>query len=242
MNANEVYAPNYNDGDKVVLVRYPHGGIFELPELTVNNKGPAKKVLGTSAPDAIGIHPSVATKLSGADFDGDTVYVLPNNNRKIKTGNSLDDLKDFSPNKYAVDHKTISPKNKQTQMGVVSNLITDMTIEGATEPELARAVRHSMVVIDSEKHNLDWKQSAKDNGIAALQKRYQTYISPVDGKVHVGASTLVSKSKQSVQVGGIKEKYIDKRTGKTKTTIKGGEKVALVDILMMLMLCHQELL
>ena len=45
MNANEVYAPNYNDGDKVVLVRYPHGGIFELPELTVNNKGPAKKVL-----------------------------------------------------------------------------------------------------------------------------------------------------------------------------------------------------
>ena len=230
MNANEVYAPNYNDGDKVVLVRYPHGGIFELPELTVNNKGPAKKVLGNSTPDAIGIHPSVATKLSGADFDGDTVYVLPNNNRKIKVGKSLDDLKDFNPNKYQVDHKTISPKNKQTQMGVVSNLITDMTIKGASDSELARAVRHSMVVIDSQKHKLDWKQSAKDNGIAALQKRYQTYVSPLDGKVHVGASTLVSKSKQSVQVGGIKEKYIDKRTGKTKTTIKGGEKVALVDM------------
>ena len=230
MNANEVYAPNYNDGDKVVLVRYPHGGIFELPELTVNNKGPAKKVLGNSAPDAIGIHPSVATKLSGADFDGDTVYVLPNNNRKIKVGKSLDDLKDFNPNKYQVDHTTISPKNKQTQMGVVSNLITDMTIKGASDAELARAVRHSMVVIDSQKHKLDWKQSAKDNGIAALQKRYQTYVSPLDGKVHVGASTLVSKSKQSVQVGGIKEKYIDKRTGKTKTTIKGGEKVALVDM------------
>lgn len=230
MNANEVYAPNYNDGDKVVLVRYPHGGIFELPELTVNNKGPAKKVLGTSAPDAIGIHPSVATKLSGADFDGDTVYVLPNNNRKIKVSKSLDDLKDFNPNKYQVDHKTISPKNKQTQMGVVSNLITDMTIKDASDSELARAVRHSMVVIDSEKHNLDWKQSAKDNGIAALQKRYQTYISPLDGKVHTGASTLISKSKQTVQVGGTKEKYVDKRTGKTKTTIKGGEKVALVDM------------
>ena len=230
MNANEVYAPNYNDGDKVVLVRYPHGGIFELPELTVNNKGPAKKVLGNSAPDAIGIHPSVATKLSGADFDGDTVYVLPNNNRKIKVGKSLDDLKDFNPNKYQVDHKTISPKNKQTQMGVVSNLITDMTIKGASDSELARAVRHSMVVIDSEKHKLDWKQSAKDNGIAALQKRYQTYVSPLDGKVHTGASTLVSKSKQTVQVGGSKEKYIDKQTGKTKTKIKGGEKVALVDM------------
>ena len=248
MNANEVYAPNYNDGDRVVLVRYPHGGIFELPELTVNNKGPAKAVLGNKAPDAIGIHPSVATKLSGADFDGDTVYVLPNNNRKIKTANSLDELKDFNPNKYAVDHKTITPKNKQTQMGIVSNLITDMTIKDASDSELARAVRHSMVVIDSEKHNLDWKQSAKDNGIAALQKRYQTYISPVDGKVHVGASTLISKSKSSMQVGGVKEKYIDKRTGKTKTRIVNvkekyvdpetgktkiklnGEKVALIDM------------
>ena len=48
-------------------------------------------------------------------------------------------------------------------MGDVSNLITDMTIKGANNDELARAVRHSMVVIDSEKHNLDVKASARDN-------------------------------------------------------------------------------
>jgi len=40
---NEIYAPNFRDGEKVVLVRYPHGGIFEIPELTVNNRHPESK-------------------------------------------------------------------------------------------------------------------------------------------------------------------------------------------------------
>ena len=39
-------------------------------------------------------------------------------------------------------------RNTQTEMGKVSNLITDMTLKGATQDELARAVRHSMVVIE----------------------------------------------------------------------------------------------
>ena len=43
-------------------------------------------------------------------------------------------------------------------MGEISNLITDMTLAGATEPELARAVKHSMVVIDAAKHELDYKK------------------------------------------------------------------------------------
>ena len=194
----EVYAPNYKDGSKVVLVRYPHGGTFELPELTVNNKHKEGKRAIGNAIDAIGIHPAVAKKLSGADFDGDTVYVLPNNNKsmKIKTSPSLDGLKDFDPNIYHVDGpKTITPKGKQIQMGIVSNLITDMTLHNATQSEICRAVKHSMVVIDSEKHNLDWKQSAIDNGIAALHKKYQ-------GKSTGGASTLISKAK--------KEEYVDK--------------------------------
>lgn len=229
MNPNEVYAPNYKDGERVVLVRYPHGGIFEIPELIVNNKGPAKRTLG-NAIDAIGIHPSVATKLSGADFDGDTVYVMPNNDKKIKVSRSLAELKNFDPMSYQVDHKTITPKAKQTQMGVVSNLITDMTIKGASQSEIARAVRHSMVVIDSEKHNLDYKQSARDNGISALQKTYQTHISPLDGKQHAGASTLVSQSKKEILVGATKEKYVDPKTGKSKTRLVGGEKVALIDL------------
>lgn len=198
MKPTEVYAPNYPNGSKVVLVRYPHGGIFELPELTVNNKQPqAKKMIG-NAIDAIGIHPSVAQKLSGADFDGDSVYVLPNNKKglKIQTAPSLEGLKNFDPNQYAVTTgKTITPEMKQKQMGIVSNLITDMTIKNAPTTDIVRAVRHSMVVIDSEKHNLDWKQSKIDNGIEALHKKYQ-------GKSTGGAATLISKSKQS--------QYVDK--------------------------------
>lgn len=208
MKPNEVYAPNYKDGERVVLVRYPHGGTFELPELTVNNKGPARKTLG-KATDAIGIHPSVAHKLSGADFDGDTVTVIPNNHGKIRTSKALKELEHFDPNVYKVDHATITPKYKQTQMGIVSNLITDMTIKGASTAEIARAVKHSMVVIDSEKHKLNYKQSAIDNSVGALQKKYQTYISAVDGKKHVGASTLISRSKQDVRV-------VNEKTGKTE--------------------------
>ena len=61
-------------------------------------------------------------------------------------------------------------KKTDTEMGKISNLITDMTIIGATDDELARAVRHSMVVIDAEKHHLDYKQSEKDNNIQALSR------------------------------------------------------------------------
>lgn len=214
MKATEVYAPNYKNGEKVVLVRYPHGGTFELPELTVNNKNKkAKGVLG-NALDAIGIHPSVAQKLSGADFDGDTVYVIPNNQKKIKTSRSLKELANFDPNSYHVDYKTITPERKQKLMGQVSNLITDMTIKGATQSEIARAVKHSMVVIDSEKHQLDHKQSAIDNGISALKKKYQSHTSPITGRPSVGASTIISRKKV------IKESVINPITGKKKTVYK----------------------
>lgn len=199
MNPDEIYAPNYQNGDRVVLLRYPHGGTFELPQVTVNNNyAKARKVLGI-APDAIGIHPSVAEKLSGADFDGDTAYVIPNNRKgplAIKTTRTLKELKNFDPMDYKVDHKTISKQGKENMMGIVSNLITDMTIKGASEQEIARAVRHSMVVIDSEKHNLDYKRSARENNISALKKQYQSHINPETGKKSVGASTLISRSKK----------------------------------------------
>lgn len=200
IKANEIYAPRYKDGDRVVLVRHPHGGTFEIPELVVNNKnGSARKMLG-NAPDAVGIHPSVAGKLSGADFDGDTALVIPNNNGAIKTSRSLKELKNFEPSMYKVDRVTILPETKQIEMGKVSNLITDMTIKGASQSELARAVKHSMVVIDSEKHKLDYKQSAIDNGISALRKKYQTHINPETGKQSTGASTLISLSKRKVDI------------------------------------------
>ena len=208
---NEIYAPNYKDGERVVLVRHPHGGKFEIPELVVNNKNnTARKVIGTNAPDAVGIHPSVASKLSGADFDGDTALVIPNNKGQIKTQRSLKELKNFEPSMYKVDHKTISPRTKQIQMGIVSNLITDMTIKDATPSELARAVKHSMVVIDSEKHNLDYKRSAREHQISALRKKYQTHVNPDTGKKSKGASTLISRSKGDL---------VDSETGKKRNKI-----------------------
>lgn len=203
IKANEIYAPNFKNGEKVVLVRYPHGGIFELPELTVNNKlekGPAKFMKG--AKDAVGIDSSVASKLSGADFDGDTVMVIPNNKNGIKTSRSLKELKNFDINKYySSDPKVLKRDSngnwpeKQRKMGEVSNLITDMTLKGASQSEIARAVKHSMVVIDAEKHNLDYKRSERENDIPSLKKKYQEHYDVISGKIKNGASTLISRSK-----------------------------------------------
>lgn len=203
MNPKEVYAPNYRNGDVVALVRHPHGGRFEIPELIVNNKNEeAQRIMGV-APDAIAIHPSVGSKLSGADFDGDTVLVIPNNRGQVKTSRSLKELKNFDTKEYAVDpaiRLTIKKETMETQMGIASNLISDMSVKGATQSELARAVKHSMVVIDSYKHNLDFKRSARDNNIAALRKEYQTHISPDTGKTSRAASTLISRHKNKVNI------------------------------------------
>lgn len=213
MSESEVYAPNYRNGEKVVLIRYPHGGIFEIPELTVNNNHPSANATIHNAPDAIGIHPKVAERLSGADFDGDTVLVIPNRGGMVKTSSPLHGLKDFDPKQAYPAYEgmpKMSSKTKQTEMGKVSNLITDMTIKGATQDEIARAVRHSMVVIDAEKHNLNYKQSYIDNGIAQLKEKYQG----VNEKGQVkGASTLISKASSEVRVGERKE-TVDPKTGK----------------------------
>lgn len=208
---NEIYAPNYENNDVVVLIRHPHGGIFEIPELIVNNKNrEAKKAIG-NAKDAVGIHPSVASKLSGADFDGDTVLVIPNKNRHIVSSPSLKALKDFDPITAYPGYDgmpKLTDKRKQMLMGDVSNLITDMTIRGANPDEVARAVKHSMVVIDAEKHNLNYKQSAIDNNIAALKTKYQ-------GGPRSGASTLISRAGSEKRVPYRKDQTsIDPVTGK----------------------------
>lgn len=203
----EVYAPNYKDGETVALIRYPHGGTFEIPILTVNNKQTeGRKVLGNTPADAIGINSKVAERLSGADFDGDTVMVIPCNSYrskvKITSTPALKGLEGFDPKLEYGGKKegTFKPmKNTQTEMGKISNLITDMTLKGATQDELARAVRHSMVVIDAEKHKLDYKQSEIDNGIASLKKKYQGTID-ADGRYHEGAATLISRAKSETSV------------------------------------------
>lgn len=204
LKPTEIYAPTYKDGERVCLIRYPHGGIFEIPELVVNNKSlKAKKILGNTT-DAVGIHQKVAEQLSGADFDGDSVIVIPVNDRvRLKTSPPLEGLKGFNTVEAYPKYPgmpEMSSKTKQLEMGKVSNLITDMTIKGATEEELTRAVKHSMVVIDAEKHHLNYKQSYDDNAIGALKAKYQERIDPETGKVRSGASTLISRASSKKDV------------------------------------------
>ena len=246
MKDTEVYAPKYKNGEKVALIRYPHGGTFEIPILTVNNKQKdAKGMLGNAA-DAIGINSKVAERLSGADFDGDTVMVIPTNQKvKITSTPPLKGLEGFDPKMAYPEREGMKyMKNTQTEMGKISNLITDMTLKGATQDELARAVRHSMVVIDAEKHKLDYKQSEIDNGIASLKKKYQGRVDE-DGRYHEGAATLISRAKAETSVTKRKGSpiidpdtgeqswkivddpfYVDKKTGKIKQRTQASTQMA----------------
>lgn len=230
----EVYAPQYANGSKLALVRYPHGGTFEIPILTVNNKNAsAKKLIGTESIDAIGITKKNADLLSGADFDGDTVMCIPTHDSKgrVKIASTVNDLSNKSWSgllgfdnkleyperpgmKYMKDPKT-GTDNTQREMGEISNLITDMTLAGAPPEHMVRAVRHSMVVIDAGKHKLDYKKSETDHNISELKKLYQRRVD-ADGKEHYGgASTLLSRSKG--------EYTVEKRQGTPKVNLKGTE-------------------
>ena len=226
----EIYAPNYKDGTKLALIRYPHGGRFEIPILTVNNKHPeARRILGKDITDAVAINKKIADRLSGADFDGDTVMTIPTHDRKgrvkISSSDPLSQLEGFDPKvmygpetykgktiKLMKDEKT-GKDATQSEMGKISNLITDMTLAGASNAELARAVKHSMVVIDAAKHKLNYKQSEIDNNIAELKRTYQVKIDK-NGKVRYGgASTLISAASGQATV--------PKRQGEPKVNLKG---------------------
>lgn len=226
---NEIYAPGYAHGTKLAPIRYPHGGTFEIPILTVNNKNPlGKRIIGTQSIDAVGINKKIADQLSGADFDGDTVMCIPTHDPsgKIKITNKkpLTELEGFDTKInyggteingkwYRNGQAYPIMKNTQRQMGEISNLITDMTLGGATDAELARAVKHSMVVIDAEKHHLDYKASEIDNNISALKRQYQIKVDKNGNEKYGGASTLLSQSK------GIE--YVEKRQGSYRINVPG---------------------
>lgn len=237
----EAYCPTYENGTRLALIRYPHAGTFEIPIVTVNNKNlSGKRNLG-AIQDAIGINAKVAERLSGADFDGDTVMAIPVTDKvNIKSTPALKALEGFDPKVvYAVPEgnpnnvRLMKKEEKQREMGVISNLITDMTLRGADEEELARAVKHSMVVIDAEKHKLDYKRSERENGIMELKQKWQVRVEE-DGTTHYGgASTLLSRRKQTIRVperrGGIRVdkntgEYIYKESGRTFTDPKTGKK------------------
>ena len=195
---NEIYAPNFKNGEHVCLVRYPHSGPSEIPDLIVNNNHKeAISIFGKTPKDCVVINPKVASRLAGADFDGDSVVVIPNKRGKtITTKDTLDGLKNFDPHieyKGYEGMKVMPESIKGTEMGKIANLITDMTLIGCKDEELARAIKHSMVVIDAPKHKLDWKRSEKENGITDLKKKYQ-------GGANAGAGTLISRAKSQEHV------------------------------------------
>lgn len=222
ISEKECYCPTYENGTQLALIRYPHAGTFEIPIVTVNNKNVSGKRNFGNIQDAIGINSKVAERLSGADFDGDTVVAIPISSKvAVKATAALRDLKDFDPKTaYAVPEgnpngvRLMKKEEKQKEMGIISNLITDMTLRGADEKEIARAVKHSMVVIDAEKHKLDYKRSERENGIQELKKKWQIRVDE-DGNEHFGgASTLLSRRKQTVYVPERKgSARIDKETG-----------------------------
>lgn len=237
ISENEVYAPAYKNGEKLALIRYPHGGTFEIPIVTVNNKNAeGSKNIGSTVTEAIGINVKVAERLSGADFDGDQVVCIPISAKSnIKSTKPLKELENFDPKTAYPQTATSSvmpEKMKQKQMGMVSNLITDMTLQNAPNEDVVKAVKHSMVVIDAVKHKLDYKQSEIDNDIATLKNRYQKHVDLETGEIKGGASTLISRHKQTVKIperqgsgridpetGKVTYKesgrtYVDKKTGK----------------------------
>ena len=240
---DEIFAPNFKEGSEVALVRFPHAGPFEMPILTVNNHNKEGRAeIQPNCPDAVGINYNVAKRLSGADYDGDFVIVIPNprqrglKNINPETDPYLKKLKDFDPHSEYAERagmKYLKKGQVGKEMGKISNLITDMYVQGAPMEEIVRATKHSMVVIDAEKHKLDYTRSYEENKIRELVEKYQKH--DYDEK-YGGASSILSKAKSPVNIprrkGGMiinddgtvwyrtapdsERFYTDKKTGKTK--------------------------
>lgn len=227
---DEIYAPYYENGQELYLFRFPHAGKFEIAKCRVNNDNPeGKEVLGTTPWKAVGINANVAARLSGADFDGDTTLIIPASSANIQTQKPLEDLVNFNhldiyhkqPNQVKTGDKKDGGDGfrKQQEMGKITNLITDMTAMNASEDEIARAVKYSMVVIDAEKHNLDWRRCKEDCKITELYQKYQ-------GKKGGGGVTIMTRSRSRIDIPEREEiRYPSQMTPEEKERWDRGEKI-----------------
>lgn len=212
LKPGECYCPMYKDGEKLALIRFPHQSISEIPMVTVNNSNvEGKKVMTNQAIDAIGLNPKDAHRLSGADFDGDTVVCIPNKKGFIKNAPEFKGLEGYEPKDQWPGYegmKPISHQLAQTKMGIVTNLITDMSLQGAPEHEMVRAIKMAQLIIDAEKHKLNWKGAEEEYRISELHEKYQ-------GKKRGGAVTIVSRASGEYDVPERQDNYydIDPKTG-----------------------------
>lgn len=244
----EVYAPGYGDGQKVAIIRYPHANICELPILIVNNNNEeGRRTIGFGK-DAIGLPKSALEQLSGADTDGDTGTVIPvsmlnNKGLTVDSKAYFKELVGFDAestwpyvegvtqkskkwNGIDKEGKTMTKAERGQEMGLVTNLIMDMSTLGdaVSHDEHVRAIKYSMVAIDAYKHNIDWRQAKEDLNITGL---YSKYSSTSRG----GGMTLFTRAKSMKQdVPEYKEgAYVtDSKTGKTKKLLidpETGEKL-----------------
>lgn len=237
----ECYCPDYKTGEDVCLIRYPHSGPMEIVELKVNNNNrEAASLYGKAPRDVMVVNSKVTPKLSGADFDGDSVVVIPNKRVKNRDGKMvkmievhpmLKKMEGFDPKvafPYRQGMRLMTERDKGIQMGMAANLIADMQLLGAEldGDEMARAIKYSMVVVDAYKHKLDWKAAEKEYGIKDLRKQYQ-------GKASGGPATLITRAKSEVRnipQRSLYRKYdpetgevIYRETGKTKKIWKKNE-------------------
>lgn len=224
LKPNTIYAPKFEHGSKVVSIRFPNQGLFEIVESTVDNHNKEALSIMKNAQDAVGIPPSTAHQMSGADFDGDSVVIIPTETadgrviNKIKTQPARPELRDFDPNIYEIPEgskvKPITAAHKNKMMGEATNLLMDMSFAGAPDGEINRAVKFCYVIIDSEKHKLDWKRAYKDFDIDGLKKKWQAKIDPETGKESYGAGTIITRAKSPKFTEVYKRKWKpDKNTG-----------------------------
>lgn len=239
--SGQIYAPNFKDGDKVALIRYPHAGIFEIPYLTVNNKIPGAVAALGKCKDAVGVNKETLDQLSGADTDGDTAVIIPESSlapgTRVDHMPYLEGLVGYDPQEdvpyvegvtrknpewdgIGKEGKTMTKRERGQQMGYTTNLIMDMTAQGCEVDDLTRAVKHSMVVVDAYKHGLDWRASEEKYGITELKMKYQ-------GSRRGGGSTIFTRAGGGARVNDFKlgQYQIDENGKKHLVTIdsKTGE-------------------
>ena len=224
LEPNEIYAPMYEEGSKVVSIRYPHQGLIEVVEYTVTHKNKEAKSFMLNAKDAVGIHPNAAKQMSGADYDGDSVVIIPTVSadgkviNDIRKDKAIQELMDFDPNSFERKEgdtfKRISKSYQNRMMGVATNLLQDMKTIGAPREDIIDGVKFCYVIIDSWKHDLNWKAAEKQFRIKELKSRYQGNIDPVTGEEKNGASTLITRAKSPIYQPKYNELWQpDKNTG-----------------------------
>ncbi|MBO7453093.1 MAG: hypothetical protein J6U54_22395 [Clostridiales bacterium] len=227
---NECFCANYDTGTTVALVRFPHESPSQIPVLKVNNRNKeVKDMVGKTPLDAVAINKHVADQMSGADFDGDNVLVLPMSRKNadgsfdkaynIKAQKMLDDLKGFDTEEYGLNNPRYAHMAKKDKDG---NLTDEPTYyypktEKAKGTEMGKA---SNLITDmyakgcddpheiarAIKYSMTVIDSKKHklNYKAAyvdlgIDELKRKYQTQPDGKVG-GASTLISKSSSPVNV------------------------------------------